>query len=637
MISQDFIHDVANIYAPDVDRRNRLADLVERTLQGLRNLDMEGEAQAAEQLKQTVTRETFKILIIGEFNTGKTTFINALLGAEVLPMKATPATAIINQLRYGEKPAARLFFRDQEKEPIDIPINKLNEYVLIKSDESAEEEIRESPFSHAEIWWPLELCKDNKVEIIDSPGLNESKVREKVTLDYLRRVDAVLFVMAATRFGPAQTEMATLNMLEEAGHQDLFFVINQWDQLRRQKDRDEVQGKAMKVLPTLTRRKDDIYFVSALDALEGRVHRDLTLEEQSGFRSLENSLHTFLANERGRIKAKRGARELLLMVRNVEENSIPTKRNLLTIPLGELQTRYASAKKDLDKLQVDKQGILDVVARERTQITNMIRSHVKEFFYATDSNVEEWARDYEIDKKMNLISKKQAEIAAQQLADHLLSKLSGAFKAWGKEVLTPFIEDRLQSLCRELEVRATDFENRLNDVRFTLSGSAFRQIEVGGGFELKIMPEGLKMLLPNVAVMVGVMLFGFSMLSFPFTILAGLGAAIATIFKMEERVKKTVVDHLHQALREKSHGQAEQIAVQLEEKLGEFTKTLEAGMERRIAEVNEYVQAAFADHHKGENEIKLKLALIADVKSELDRIKQELEGFIGELGNLEGD
>jgi lauroyl/myristoyl acyltransferase len=145
------------------------------------------------------------------------------------------------------------------------------------------------------------------------------------------------------------------------------------------------------------------------------------------------------------------------------------------------------------------------------------------------------------------------------------------------------------------------------------------------------------MLLPNVAVMVGVMLFGFSMLSFPFTILAGLGAAIATIFKMEERVKKTVVDHLHQALREKSHGQAEQIAVQLEEKLGEFTKTLEAGMERRIAEVNEYVQAAFADHHKGENEIKLKLALIADVKSELDRIKQELEGFIGELGNLEGD
>src|SRR5262245_37311529 len=162
MISQDFIQDVTNIYAPDVDRRNRLADLVERTLQGLRNLDMEGEAQAAKQLKQTVTRETFKILIIGEFNTGKTTFINALLGAEVLPMKATPATAIINQLRYGEKPSARLYFREQDKEPIDIPIDKLNEYVLIKSDESAEEEIRESPFSHAEIWWPLELCKDNK-------------------------------------------------------------------------------------------------------------------------------------------------------------------------------------------------------------------------------------------------------------------------------------------------------------------------------------------------------------------------------------------------------------------------------------------------------------------------------------------
>src|SRR5215813_3435801 len=400
MISQDFIHEVTNIYAQDVDRRNRLANLADRTLQGLRNLDMEGEAQAAEQLKQTVTRETFKILIIGEFNTGKTTLINALLGAAVLPMKATPATAIINQLRYGETPAARLYFRDQEKEPIDIPINELNEYVLIKSDVSAEEEIRESPFSHAEICWPLELCKDNKVEIIDSPGLNENKVREKVTLDYLRRVDAVLFVMAATRFGPAQTEMATLSMLDEAGHQDLFFVINQWDQLRRPKDRDEVRGKAMKVLPTLTRRKDGIYFVSAQDALDGRIDGDPKLEEQSGFRSLESSLHTFLANERGRIKAGRGARELLLMARNAEENSIPTKINLLKIPLAELQTRYAAAKSDLDKLQVDKQGILDVVARERTQITNMTSSRVKEFFYATDSNVEEWARDYAIDLKM---------------------------------------------------------------------------------------------------------------------------------------------------------------------------------------------------------------------------------------------
>ena len=190
-------YSVDSIYKTDEERRQRLGEMVQRVQEALRGLDMKLELEKAEHLYETVTRSTFKILVLGEFNTGKSTFINALLGKEVLPTKATPATAIINEVRWGEQEAARLYFRDEEKDPIDIPVDTLVDYVTI---EDSEDEIRESPYSHAEIWWPLPLLQNN-VELIDSPGLNESDVREQVTQNYLSQVDAVLFLMTATRFG----------------------------------------------------------------------------------------------------------------------------------------------------------------------------------------------------------------------------------------------------------------------------------------------------------------------------------------------------------------------------------------------------------------------------------------------------
>src|SRR5680860_1631055 len=54
--------------------------------------------RAAEQLG-----DLFLLVIVGEFNAGKSAFINALLGAEVMPEGVTPTTAVINLLRYGER------------------------------------------------------------------------------------------------------------------------------------------------------------------------------------------------------------------------------------------------------------------------------------------------------------------------------------------------------------------------------------------------------------------------------------------------------------------------------------------------------------------------------------------------------
>ena len=49
-------------------------------------------------LKKKLENDNFKVLVIGEFKNGKSTFINSLMGEKVLPAYSTPCTAVINEV-----------------------------------------------------------------------------------------------------------------------------------------------------------------------------------------------------------------------------------------------------------------------------------------------------------------------------------------------------------------------------------------------------------------------------------------------------------------------------------------------------------------------------------------------------------
>ena len=82
--------------------------------------------------------------------------------------------------------------------PLEISYNEIEDYVVIPMGEDPKEMLLESPYEKVELFWPLELLKEG-VEIIDSPGLNEATTRTRVTMDYLSKADAILFVLSADR------------------------------------------------------------------------------------------------------------------------------------------------------------------------------------------------------------------------------------------------------------------------------------------------------------------------------------------------------------------------------------------------------------------------------------------------------
>ena len=159
--------------------------------------DLQRFREAREQLSGL-----FLLVIAGEFNSGKSSFINALLGERVLPEGVTPTTDRINLLRHG--PA--------------VSEQQLESFLLERTH-------------------PAELLRE--ITVVDTPGTNAIIRRhEELTRDFVPRSDLVLFVTSADR--PfTESERTFLEQIREWGKK-IVFVINKIDILTEAADRDQV-------------------------------------------------------------------------------------------------------------------------------------------------------------------------------------------------------------------------------------------------------------------------------------------------------------------------------------------------------------------------------------------------------------
>src|SRR6185436_16212113 len=158
------------------------------------------------------------VAVMGEFNAGKSSFVNALAGADVAPTGVTPTTATVNVLRYGAEPAARVIGHDGGTRP--LAAADVSRFLTgLRADEAR-------AIRMVEIFLPVETLR--RVEIVDTPGLNSIlPEHERVTRDFLQEADAIVWVFAIGQAAKA-TERAALELAHGAGKRVLG-VLNKVD------------------------------------------------------------------------------------------------------------------------------------------------------------------------------------------------------------------------------------------------------------------------------------------------------------------------------------------------------------------------------------------------------------------------
>jgi tetratricopeptide (TPR) repeat protein/GTPase SAR1 family protein len=195
------------------------------------------------------------VAVMGEFNAGKSSFVNALVGEEIAPTGVTPTTATVNVLRHGATTRARVVYHDgtaRELGPASV-----GPFLRELSDAQA------AGVRLVEIFHPLETLR--RVEIVDTPGLNSIRPEhEKVARDFLVEADALVWVFAIGQAAKASEKQALALAHGEGKH--VLGVLNKVDGATE----DDIRAVARHVQGGLGELIDEIVPFSATRALAAR-------------------------------------------------------------------------------------------------------------------------------------------------------------------------------------------------------------------------------------------------------------------------------------------------------------------------------------------------------------------------------
>lgn len=206
----------------------------------------------------------FLLVVVGEFNAGKSAFINALLGEDALEEGVTPTTTKVNILRFGETKESAIITENIESLTLNSPLLK-------------------------------------EISIVDTPGTNAIiREHEEITSLFIPRSDLILFITSADR-PYTESEKIFLEQIQSWGKK-VVLVINKIDILPTPQALEEIEDFVGENVKRLLKVDPVIFPVSAKLALQAKSGQPAVWDE-SRFEPLEKYIQETL-DEQSRLKLK---------------------------------------------------------------------------------------------------------------------------------------------------------------------------------------------------------------------------------------------------------------------------------------------------------------------------------------------
>ncbi|MDD3588441.1 MAG: dynamin family protein [Thermoguttaceae bacterium] len=581
-------------------------------------------------------------------------------------------------------------YRGKVVPPIEIDPDQLEHYVVI-TDPSRDQSdsIKESPFDHAEIFWPLDLCK-NQIEIIDSPGLDENESRSRVTNEYLSNADVILFVQTCAALA-GETELKYVNnTLKVMGLDNIIYICNRFDELEKYEDcdceeccktymctrsdipknkcaRKDIIQHGREVLGNETElgKEDGVFFISAKNAMNGRRFKnnpakDLAdaqkLIEFSGIQKLEDFLAKYLFENKGRIKIKTPARRLhqeIIALKKIIDQTMEAQQQSLEDLRSRADKAHQSAQKATEKVEnfmvrFDKKG--DALVHEAGRRVG--------FFFQSDlpNKIQNQIFSYE------LSSSSKDEII-EELKDKLGAVTEDMYAQWIRDEYKPFVLGRMQEILEDIDNDISDIIEDINQIQVNISGhnidpssiqsesgvSGLERLLTGaGGFLLggPLGPlgaaVGATLGVKGAAISFVSGLAGWTLASTllgianPLFFLAGmLGGGIFSYKQQQKlqamKIKEEVIRIYKEELRNNSPDIVNQFEEKIKEGVQKIYESLNQSMRGRIQSVLDFADNAVQEKEKGEKESLEAMAKYKEAGENLGRSDSELMDIISSL------
>ncbi len=384
--------------------------------------------------------ENLKVVVAGDFKRGKSTFINSLLGENVLPTNITPETVTINHIIYREENGIEAVLKNGMR-------------LKLSDDEITRERIEQimeqvpAPIERLEIYRNLPILKE--LTFVDTPGLGETETGFSETVaEMILCADVVIYLVSA--LSPLSlSEQAFLNAaVYPQKFSKTFVVINMADSLDSAEDCDRVKERVENMIYAAD-PSASVCILSALDECcrkMGKSRPNIALSKylEDHYEAFTDLLVNDIITQKDMIKVSR--------LTSLESNTIDkveVKINGIIKMLDVDGKKLEETESGLyeKKLNVDKE-----LEDTRTAITEFVNDRKKE------ANV--WIGEF-LDRMKVALTEAKTQAKGQEVQKHLSFYISDKTK----EAFNSCLEVHSTQLDEMLKEQI----NSINDVK--LSGS----------------------------------------------------------------------------------------------------------------------------------------------------------------------
>jgi GTP-binding protein EngB required for normal cell division len=319
-------------------------------------------------LADKLATEQLNLVVLGQFKRGKSTLINALLGADLLPTAVVPLTSIVTIIQHGPQSHAVVHFRDGRVLAVDSA-----DLALYTTERDNPDNTRGA--AQVEVAFPSPFLRPG-VRLVDTPGVGSVYASNTATTyDYLPQADAAIIVLAADQ----PISQAELEFVHAAGWYatKLFFVLNKIDVLSTPELKEALEFSAQMIAASVG-SEVVLHPLSARTAFQARRRRDPAQLEASRLPAFEQALAEFLMRAKGTTLLST-MRTRVYQLGTEALDALDLECAALRLPAEVLGQRLQAFRAKADEIRQEHSDTAYVLQGETTALTTRVAADLRPF------------------------------------------------------------------------------------------------------------------------------------------------------------------------------------------------------------------------------------------------------------------